>query len=338
MASEFVLDAMTRHQIWLQRFAAGQSNDIKPYLRSVDEAVRLELSKYETIEYKKDLKEINRKLKVEITEIYLAYVTGLSENLEEMTNDEVEFSQETMEQDGFDISALDAALFALGLASTVQIGGNGQSRVVGVWLNRWPQQQTDLILNAVQMGYQNGTATSEIIRTIRGQAAMNYRNGLLHSTANSADQMARTLTNFYANEARMAVYEQIEGLEFWEFVAVLDNRTSKVCMFNDGKVWPLGQGRIPPLHMNCRSMALPWTDGDQTTNGMTGYRWLQNQPVSVQNDVLGTTEAQLFRDGGLSADEFRRLTSNNMGRPLTLEEIRRKNPEAWQRASLDDEQ
>jgi SPP1 gp7 family putative phage head morphogenesis protein len=338
MASEFVLDAITRHQMWLQQFAAGQSDDIKPYLKSVDKLVREELSKYDVITYKKDLKEINKRLKAEISALYLAYVTGLSESLEEMINDEVAFTEETMEQDGWDIGALDVALFALGLASTVQTGAKGQSVVVGVWLNQFPQQQTDLILNAIQTGYQNGTSTRDIIRTIRGTRQFNFRDGLLQQTNNSADRMARTLTNFYSNEARMAVYEQIDGLEFWEFVAVLDNRTSKVCMFNDGKVWPLGQGRLPPLHMNCRSMALPWSEGDQSTSELTGYEWLKRQPESVQNDVLGVTQAELFRNGGLSADEFRRLVSTSMGKPLTLEEIRRKNPQAWERAGLDDEQ
>jgi len=53
------------------------------------------------------------------------------------------------------------------------------------------------------------------------------------------------------------------------------------------------------------------------------------------NSLLGKSQAQLFRKGGLSAEQFRKLTSSKFGQPLTLQEIKAKDADAWRDANLD---
>jgi hypothetical protein len=59
--------------------------------------------------------------------------------------------------------------------------------------------------------------------------------------------------------------------------------------------------------------------------------WLQAQPAAVQDAALGTTRARLFRAGGLAVDRF----VDPAGRPLTLEELAARRPEAFRRAGMD---
>ena len=59
--------------------------------------------------------------------------------------------------------------------------------------------------------------------------------------------------------------------------------------------------------------------------------WLKAQPVALQNDALGATRGTLFREGGLAVERF----VNPAGRPLTLEELAARRPEAFRRAGLD---
>ena len=58
--------------------------------------------------------------------------------------------------------------------------------------------------------------------------------------------------------------------------------------------------------------------------------WLRNQPTWFQDSALGVTRAKLFRDGGLSIGKFNDMA----GRPLTLDELRQLDSEAFKRAGL----
>jgi hypothetical protein len=75
-------------------------------------------------------------------------------------------------------------------------------------------------------------------------------------------------------------------------------------------------------------------EGAKTTQAGSYYGWLRTQPAGFQNEVLGTTKGKLFRSAGLDNKEFRRLVSNNFDEPLTLAEMRLKEPEVFNRLSL----
>lgn len=63
---------------------------------------------------------------------------------------------------------------------------------------------------------------------------------------------------------------------------------------------------------------------------LTYGQWLRKQSVSLQNEVLGPTRARLFRDGKLEIEAF----VDDNGRSYTLQELRRREREAFERAGL----
>lgn len=63
---------------------------------------------------------------------------------------------------------------------------------------------------------------------------------------------------------------------------------------------------------------------------MTYGQWLRTQSASTQDEVLGRTRGRLFRQGGLEIDSF----VDDNGRSYTLEELRRREREAFERAGL----
>lgn len=65
-----------------------------------------------------------------------------------------------------------------------------------------------------------------------------------------------------------------------KFVATLDSRTTPVCKANDGKVFPVGTGPRPPLHIACRSLRV----------GVLDAEILANRPYK------GSTTQQLLRE------------------------------------------
>ena len=78
-----------------------------------------------------------------------------------------------------------------------------------------------------------------------------------------ARRLVRTEACYIANQAELDGYRQT-GIESYEFSAVLDNRTSKLCDNVDGldgKIFKISEAvpgkNLPPMHPFCRSTTLP---------------------------------------------------------------------------------
>jgi hypothetical protein len=62
----------------------------------------------------------------------------------------------------------------------------------------------------------------------------------------------------------------------------------------------------------------------------TYEQWLKRQPASFQDTVLGPSRGKLFRNGDLSIGRF----VDSQGRTLTLDELRRLEPQAFEDAGI----
>lgn len=72
-------------------------------------------------------------------------------------------------------------------------------------------------------------------------------------------------------------------------------------------------------------------DNIGTVPAQTDYQsWLRRQPASFQDEVLGTTRAKLFREGGLSLDRF----IDASGKRYNLNQLRRREASAFRAADL----
>src|SRR3990167_2545176 len=76
--------------------------------------------------------------------------------------------------------------------------------------------------------------------------------------------IVRTNTVEAVNQGRRAMYEDPDVKAFvpyWQYSAVLDQRTTDYCRCMDGKVFEMGEiaGMVPPAHYNCRSITVPVT-------------------------------------------------------------------------------
>lgn len=185
----------------------------------------------------------------------------------------------------------------------------------------------DNVRFAVQTGVQRGWSTDEVVRSLRGTKATGYTDGLVSgANVNQLRAMVRTAATHASATARTETFQQL-GVQKWRFVAVLDSRTSIQCAANDGQVYPMGEGPLPPLHPNCRSNVVPYTgepvgerasvDGPVPAE-QTFPQWLEDQPREVQDEVLGKSRAEAWRNGDLS---FKDMVGKDM-LPLTVQELR----------------
>ncbi|WEU68204.1 NAD+--asparagine ADP-ribosyltransferase [Salmonella phage ZCSE7] len=61
--------------------------------------------------------------------------------------------------------------------------------------------------------------------------------------------------------------------------------------------------------------------GQQVSAGTTYYEFLKQQPAWFQDEALGPVRGKIFRNSGITPEEFRVISVDGFGRPLTLKEM-----------------
>lgn len=179
----------------------------------------------------------------------------------------------------------------------------------------------------VNAGIQQGLTTDEVVRGLRGtkeQAGI-----LADKPRHAVAALVRTAATHASQVGREAGFKAI-GVTHYRFVATLDTLTSVQCAANDGKVFELGKGPVPPLHPNCRSATVPVWDPKEKPDGdrasidgpvpadQSFEDWLGQQSKKDQDEALGKTKAEAWRSGKLP---LAKMLGADL-QPLTLAELR----------------
>jgi len=180
--------------------------------------------------------------------------------------------------------------------------------------------------------------------------ALNIRKGNVHNISrNQSKGLVITATTAVNAQADHAVYEaNKEVLYGWQYVAVLDSRTTLVCRHRDGKIFPVGDRQyLPPSHYRCRSTTVPIVKSyddllkldsidrirKRNLKGLSKeqiavydglgpikesyHQWLLRQPQDVQYKHLGDyKKVEEFNSGRLQVDKF-----NSEGKSIGLKEL-----------------
>jgi len=210
------------------------------------------------------------------------------------------------------------------------------------------------VAGAVRLVAAQGGTTQDLVRRIRGTRASKFKDGLMELARRDVNALARTSLAHVSSTSRMAVWKANPDIvEQVELLAVLDSRTTEPCRSLSGQRFDIDKAPQPPLHINCRSGLMPvFNDGldfldkagSQFSRGpdgikrvspdMTYYQYLKTQSPAFQDSVIGPSRGALLRDGGLSTDDFARLQLNKNFRPITLADMQKLEPLAFESAGL----
>jgi len=91
-----------------------------------------------------------------------------------------------------------------------------------------------------------------------------------------AERLVRTEANYILNQATEDAYEDM-GVDRYQYLATLDDRTSEMCQELDGQVFPTKDAipgvNYPPMHPWCRSTTIPYFEdlgGERIARGADG--------------------------------------------------------------------
>lgn len=175
-------------------------------------------------------------------------------------------------------------------------GGTLQSMIAGYYANI---KQTMLL--ELRKARVNAGTIDDLMATFKGTKGAGFKDGLLNKFRNQANSMLATGLQHVSSVSQ----HYFEGIfyERYRWVAVLDERTTDICRGRDGKTWQYGKGPIPPAHYNCRSKIVP-VDDSRANIPPTYFEWLQDQPVEVLSDIVGSDAAKRIKSGKAKATEF----------------------------------
>ncbi|MDO4587892.1 MAG: minor capsid protein [Planctomycetia bacterium] len=138
----------------------------------------------------------------------------------------------------------------------------GQS--IAQWFDQIKKSDLNRITQAVQKASVEGLSVDGIIKAIRGTKEYHYKDGILETSKQSAQTLARTVINGVSNNARMELFaENADAIDGVQYLATLDGKTCPFCGSLDGKIWPpkeMGNVQRPPLHGNCRCCLVPYIE------------------------------------------------------------------------------
>lgn len=352
---KLVRDILIQNQVYLERLKAGEVRKLDPVLRSLDRAVQAALAAMGDAPSRAHLERTLASLRAQNAAILGQYTEQFTGTLRALSAHATLLHAEALRL-VWPASAppmatpAAAASWALALAEPVQATG----ALLEPFVQSFTARAISVIDRAIRVGIAQGIPTADIVRQLRGTKAANYRDGLISNMLKrEGDAMVRTAIQHVNVQGQMAVAASNSDLvKRYRWLSTLDNRTSQICKSLDGKIFLIGKGPLPPAHVNCRSFVLLLVDGidptegtkraskgdeggQQVDAGLTYYDWLKTQPFAFQVDALGLSRATLFRKGGLSAQQFADLNLDKNFQPLTLEQMRRKNPAAFARAGLE---
>lgn len=342
--SRFVGDALTQRQIFVERAKTALHSEHNAVTSTVIVALIVGLgrvSRPRMGQYSRnELNALVRRVLKAYDAESRSYITRLTDWLELYANQESSYITGVMNQALNEEDQEAPVVWPYVIAGIIGATGLGVNQtLVGLRTT-----QRVAIRKLIQRAYAQNWSITQITTAFRGTLSRNFKDGLLPKLHKAAASTVDTVVQFGMSSARFkAMQNFLDWTLGYTWVSTLDSRTSSTCRSLSGRVFKYGAGPIPPMHYRCRSHIMPIFRRTANMNkiaseamlaGETYYDWLKRQSFAIQQDVLGPTWSKLFKDGGLSTDEFAVKVVNRRYAPLSLDALRKLSPDVFMRAGV----
>lgn len=343
---------LARHQVYLERLKSGYVKDYGKEIEGLEAAMAQVLNALGDKRLNELSQKALRKLLADLAEVqhkfYGRAIKGFWKNLEELSGHEAEFEAEVLTKIAAGTVSIKKASKAKAYARALKTPIQATGELLEPFITDLTVRQITRVNREIRISVSQGRTISQTVQAVNGTKARNYRDGVMKRNWDDARTVIRTATQQISSESRAATWEANSDIsDEYQIVATLDGKTSSTCRSLDGRKFKVNRGPMPPLHPNCRTTTVLyfrpsiWDEG-ATRSAEFGpvdaqtsyYQWLKDQPAAFQNDAIGPVRGKLLRDGGLSSEEFSSLQLDRNFQPLTLEEMRKLNPHAFEQANI----
>ena len=340
------IDDSISHQVRLLRLAASIGANARAILTAADEHLLDFLAKH-----------LRRLLSAPpVTQLAMRGQIGIA--VDEITAEAFDAVQGRFLTDAADLARYEADFQsrmisrAAGKAVNVELDRAALEQVLAAPImgRSIPEQMDDAaaaralkVKQAIGKASTSGGTLDDALKAIQGTEDAALRDGQLQGAREWLDTLAATDTAGVADAAGRQVYVKSGAVRGELWVSVLDSHTTPVCRANSQAQRKLGEKRWTrtdgtfydgpyPAHWGERSVIVPMIGANPVPDIVTYPEWLKAQPEEKQLEALGAVRLRLFKDGRLPLSAL----VDQRGRPLTLDELRANEGEAFKRAGLSD--
>jgi len=329
-SNDDIQDALTRHQIFILRYAKGREREAA---RVIASAIRNGIERLENLDVTNAAaaQAVIRDLYEYLVEINDEYSTEFIAEMRDFVEYEAGVSTRIMSNAvNINLQAPAPMQIQQAVFGNIMTIEPQKGYTIGDALRRFGTNNAEKVATVAREGILLGKSNDEIAADILD---------IIPTQERKAATLARTITNHTATSARNeTMKEHSDVVDGYKWIATLDSRTSLICASRDGIVYGLDDANPkPPAHFNCRStisfVVNPEYDlgkditgtrpskGDRKQDVSADLKygdWLRKQSPEFQERVLGVERARLFREGGLTLDRF----IDDQGNVLSLDELR----------------
>ena len=332
-------DQLLAHHIATIKRGAGLGNQVEPYLAEMKAIIRKHVAGFDA--EKRTAKRLEKLIQTLANK--LAFPAGkwrkeLEKELKDFALYEAKYQTETI-SGWVNVEMTQPTLTQVWAAAQFQPLALGDTPIdFNKLMDDWGVDEVNRLVMSVKAGFVQGKSVSQIVKEVTGAG------GLADISKRNAESVAQTALMHVASTARMEVYKENDDIIIgYNLINTLDSRTSEICRaWQPTKVYLFTDKYQPKpiFHWKCRTTTAPvlspefdvfdagskraskGADGGKQVDASTGYyQWLSSQPAKFQDEILGKKKGMVFRNSGLSYEEFRRLTIDDLGRPLTLKQM-----------------
>ncbi|ELL4580569.1 minor capsid protein [Salmonella enterica] len=331
-----LIESFISHQVWLQRNASHEVNELAPFIQQMRDEVRRQVLMFgDDNRTRKNLEKLLRDLEDILDGITTDWQDKLTEDLQTLAAYEADWTTKTLTANvdaEFVTPAPDQVWSAV---KWNPLALNDKPADLFGMMAGWGDTEINRLVTGVKMGFVQGKTTRQIVKEVVGAG------GLADISQRNAATVIRTALNHVSTQARETTYKKNSDIvEKYEWVSTLDSRTSTICRSRDGQKYEIGKGPLPPAHPNCRSTTAPVISSDfdfldagakraargaeggtQVDASTTYYDFLKQQPAWFIDKALGPVRGAIFRNAGMTPEEFRVASVNGFGIPMTLKEM-----------------
>ena len=334
-----LIAAEAAHATFINRVAAGNAKKVAEFLEEAETYIVKRLAREgDTIRNQARLNAVLRDVRKRLNAIYTRWEKLRDEDIAEIGPYEAGFQVGLLGKftGDADLAApSDAQILKAAQSKPLEIGRAGSAVSFNSMLSEWKPSEIRLTNGVINSGFALGQTTQEISQRIRRE--------VMPISRRDSDSVVITATNHMSNTAKVETYQENSDIVIgYRLIATLDSRTTAQCRSWDQTVvlWEDDFKPAPPFHWNCRTQQVPELSaefaeldrdatrsakgaegGEKTSSTQQYYDWLNKQPASFQDDALGRERGLIFRNSGLTPEDFRKASVNRMGEPLTIAEM-----------------
>lgn len=267
-ANQKLLDSLIRHQIHLVQYSEGVSASALRLLRETETDLERIILSYATRLNNRPLEtKLNRRrlrnMESEVRELrggaWKQINQRLRSELSDLTSVEAGFYSSVLIDSipaKVDIKKPDTAKIKQQVLSAPV-----QGKILRDWLASLMVADVTRIVDQMKTSLVDLTLTTpeDVTRQVIGTNSQNRRDGAARKSWPGATGLFATMVTRTTSAAQTAVVNENTFFVNREYyTAVIDSRTTPICMNYDGRIFEVNKGPYPPLHFRCRSLRVPY--------------------------------------------------------------------------------